>query len=317
MAVKVLISVGLLFAALTVLTVWKAARHETHAEAEYPAEGIMLDVDGVPIHAVVMGEGPDVVLIHGSSGNARDMTFSLAPILAENYRVIAFDRPGLGYSGRFNSGGESISDQAAILQKAAVQLGADRPIVLGQSYGGSVALAWAVHHPENISALVPVAAASHPWDDPLDLFNTVASHPVGSALVLPLVTAYVPDSFVSNALDEVFAPQTAPQGYAEHFGPGLTLRRHSMHSNALQRASLQDEIVALQPFYSGIGVPTEIVHGTADVTVGLDRHSGKLVQEIPEANLVRLEGIGHMPQVVAAEEVAAAVDRAAARAGLR
>lgn len=90
-----------------------------------------------------------------------------------------------------------------------------------------------------------------------------------------------------------------------------------MRANAMQRANLLDEIINLQPRYGEIGVPTEIVHGTADTTVGLAWHSEKLAQDIPGAELVRLDGIGHMPQVVAAPEVAAAIDRAATRAGLR
>ncbi len=287
------------------------------AEATFPPEGQILDVDGIAVHAVVMGEGPDVVLIHGSSGNARDMTFALAPILAQNFRVIVFDRPGLGYSESFNPDGETIIEQADILQRAAAQLGAEKPIVAGQSYGGSVSLAWAVTRPENISALVLIAPAAIPWETPLDGFNRLASTTAGNALALPLISSFIPEWYVTKALDKVFAPQTAPKGYAEHFGPGLTIRQGSMHANAKQRANLLDEITHLQPRYGEISVPTEIIHGTADDTVGLEWHSERLIDQIPGAELVELPGIGHMPQVVAAPEVAAAIDRAAQRAGLR
>jgi len=317
LAPKILISFALVALVLVLATYWRANRNEMRAESEFPPEGEILDIDGIPVHAVVMGEGPDVVLIHGSSGNTRDMTFALAPILAENYRVIVFDRPGLGYSGRFNSDGETLVEQAEILQKAAQELGADKPIVAGQSYGGAVALAWAVTQPEHISALVPIAPASHPWDEPLDGFNRMASTGLGRTLLLPPITAHTPDWYVDQALDAVFAPQKAPEGYAAHFGPGLTMRSDSMHANALHRRNLLDEITALQPRYSEITVPTEIVHGTADTTTGLEHHSEQLAQQIPQAELMSLDGIGHMPHVVAAPEVAAAIDRAADRAGLR
>lgn len=317
MASKILISLCLVAAGITAATAWRSAQREAQAEAAFPPEGQILDVDGIAVHAVVMGEGPDVVLIHGSSGNTRDMTFALAPILAENYRVIVFDRPGLGYSESFNSDGETIVEQADILQRAAAQLGAEKPIVAGQSYGGSVSLAWAVTRPDNISALVLIAAAAIPWETPLDAFNTIGATSAGNALALPLISAFVPDWYVTKALDNVFAPQKAPAGYAEHFGPGLTMRRASMHANAKQRANLLDEVTELQPRYGEISVPTEIVHGTADDTVGLSWHSERLIEQIPGSELVELDGIGHMPQVVAAPEVAAAIDRAAERAGLR
>ncbi len=302
---------------LWAVAIWRAARNEARAEAAYPPEGQIVDVDGIPVHAVVMGEGPDVVLIHGSSGNTRDMTFALAPILAANYRVIVFDRPGLGYSASFNPDGETIEEQADILQKAAALLGAEKPIVAGQSYGGSVSLAWAVTRPDNISGLVLIAPAAIPWETPLDGFNKLAATPTGNATALPLITAFVPEWYVEKALDRVFAPQTAPEGYADHFGPGLTIRRSSMHANAKQRANLLEEVRALQPRYGEIDVPTEIVHGTADDTVGLGWHSHKLIEQIPGAELIELPGVGHMPQVVSAPEVAAAIDRAAQRAGLR
>ncbi len=307
----------ILILAVWVFSLWRAARVEAQAERDFPPEGEILSVDGIGVHAVVMGSGPDVVLIHGSSGNTRDMTFALAPILAENYRVIVFDRPGLGYSDSFNPDGETVVEQAEILQKAAAQLGAEKPIVAGQSMGGSVALAWAVARPDNLSALVLIAPAAIPWETPLDSFNKISATFLGKTFLLPLITAFVPERFVTKTLDGVFAPQVAPEGYAAHFGPSLTMRRDSMHANAKQRVILLDGVTEIQPKYRDISVPTEIIHGTADTTVLLDWHAPELIDQIPGAELVELEGMGHMPQVVAAPEVAAAIDRAAERAGLR
>ena len=237
--------------------------------------------------------------------------------LADRYRVIIFDRPGLGYTDRIDRSGTTIRQQADLLVRAAGELGAEQPIVMGQSYGGAVALAWAVHHPDSLSALVPVAAASNPWTTPLDPLYRVTSSWLGSALVVPMLTAFVTDTRVEQAMVGVFAPQPVPEGYIEHFGAGLTLRRTSLRANAMQRAQLLDQIIELQPRYGEISVPTEIIHGTADDTVNFSLHSGNLERQIPGAVLTPLPGVGHMPQHVAAPDVAAAIDRAAARAGLR
>lgn len=314
---RALLVLLVLVALFWAVTLWRAARAEARAEASHPPRGQLLHLERATVHAEVMGDGPDVVLIHGSSGNSRDMTFAIAPLLAERYRVIVFDRPGLGYSDPLHRHGASIAEQAEVLAEAAHQLGAERPVVMGQSYGGAVALAWAVHHPDRIAALVPVAAASHPWEVPLDLFYRVTSSPLGRLLAVPLLTAWVPAAKVDQALAEVFAPQQVPQGYASHFGPGLTLRRGSLRANAAQRANLLAEIEALAPLYHRIAVPTEIVHGTADVTVDPGLHSENLAHRIPGAAITWLEGVGHMPQHVATADVVAAIDRAAARAGLR
>lgn len=289
------------------------SQQEKLAEKTYPPQGQFINVDGTRIHAVVMGSGPDLVLIHGSSGSTRDMTFSLAPQLAENFRVIVFDRPGLGWSERIGENGASLTQQAEILKKAARELGADKPIVMGQSYGGGVALAWAVNFPQSLSALVTVSSVGNVWTTPLDTLYKVTSSPIGSLFLVPLLTAFVPDEKVRSSLRGVFAPQAIPDGYMEYIGVGLTLRRATMRENALQRTNLLDDIKGLYQHYGEITVPTEIVHGTADDTVNLELHAEYLAREIPGAVLTRLEGIGHMPHQVATRDVIAAITRAGLR----
>lgn len=164
---------------------WKARRHEAAAEASHPPEGQFLNVNGHRVHVVVRGSGPDLVLIHGASGSTRDMTFELARHLEDRYRLLIFDRPGLGYTDRINRTGATLVEQADLLSIAAAQLGAVKPIVAGQSYGGAVALAWAVHFPDRLSALVPISAVSSIWKTPLDLYYRTVSHPLLGPVVAP------------------------------------------------------------------------------------------------------------------------------------
>jgi len=304
-------------AALVVTTSCTASYREARAEDRFPPIGNFLNVDGTRVHYVTKGEGPDLVLIHGASGNLRDFTFSLVDKLAERYRVTAFDRPGLGYTDRVNPDGTTIIQQANLLADASRQLGLQKPMVLGQSYGGAVALAWAVEQPDVLSALVLVSAASNPWDTGISTFYKVTSSDLGSATVVPAITAFTPNAIVADAIDGVFRPQSAPEEYADYIGVPLTLRRVSMRAIAMQRANLLDEIEALHLRYGSIDVPTEIIHGDADTTVGLSIHSIPLSNQIKEANLTVLEGIGHMPHHAAEPEVIGAIDRAASRAGLR
>lgn len=260
---------------------------------------------------------PDIVLIHGSSGNTREFTFSLATKLAADYRVTLLDRPGLGYSDRINRSGASLKQQASLLCEAAEALGATNPIVLGQSYGGAVALAWAVHHPDRLSAVISVAGVSHPWDTPLDAYYKLTSHPILGPLVIPFLTAWVPDRTVPEIIAEIFTPNEEPPGYDAHIGTGLTLRRKSLRANAMQRRNLLADILALCAHYKNITVPLEIVHGAADDIVPAWNHAERLVKEVAQANLTLLPGIGHMPHHNAEPEVIAAIHRAAFRAGLR
>jgi len=316
LAAKILLAALVALVVLWAYVQHRARQHEARAEAAFPPQGQILDVNGHRVHAVTMGAGPDVVLIHGASGNLRDMTFSLAPRLADRFRVTVFDRPGLGYSDRINRTGATIRQQAALLSDAARQLGIDRPVVLGHSYGGAVALAWAVHRPDHIAALVPLAAPAKPWKSDLSLYYKTLSHPVLGPVVIPLLTAFVRDARVERAVSEIFEPNTVPPGYIDHVGAPLTLRRDALRANALQRANLLDEITALQDALARLTLPIEIVHGTEDTTVGLRIHAEPLADQVPSARLTRLPGIAHMPHHAAEDAVIAAITRAATRAGL-
>ena len=314
---KLALSAVVLLALVWAATLWRASLRERAAEAAFPPEGQFVTVEGLRVHAVVTGSGPDLVLIHGSSGNTRDFTFSFVDLVKDRYRVIVFDRPGLGYSDRLPRGSEGIFDQARVLSEAAVALGAPKPIVLGHSYGGAVALAWALDHPDRISALVTVSGPSHRWDGPLPWLYRVTSSWLGSVLVVPLITAWVPQGYVQDQIASIFPPQRMPKGYADYIGAPLTLRRESLRANADQRAVLKSEISAMQGRYDELTMPFELVHGDADDTVWFDVHVTPMQAQAPTVHVTRLPGIGHMAHQVAGPQVAAAVDRAAARAGLR
>ena len=294
-----------------------ANSREGRAQQATPPEGQFVEVNGRRVHAVVRGQGPDLVLIHGASGNARDFTFDMVDDLADDFRVIAFDRPGMGWSDRQEEIERSPQAQADVLRSAAAQLGVERPIVLGHSYGGAVALGWALRDPGNTAALVLLAPASHPWPGDLGFWYRVTASPLGRWLVLPAVSAFAPQGRAEDVIERIFAPDPVPEGYADHVGLDLALRRSQLAVNAIQVNALRVHVEAMVDHYPQLTLPVEILHGTADTTVGMSIHSERLAAEVPGANLVRLEGVGHMPHHARRAETLDAIARAATRAGLR
>jgi pimeloyl-ACP methyl ester carboxylesterase len=302
----------------------RATARETAAERNYPPQGRMIDVDGTPVHVLVAGSGPDLVLIHGASGNVRDWTFDLVDRLSGRYRVIMVDRPGLGWTGRlpgksgaWNIAHESPMEQAALLQKAVDIVGVENPVIVGHSFGGAIAMAWALGRPEDTSAVVMLAAVSNPWPGDLGWTYTVVGSAAGGALLVPIASAFVPQSYVDASVESIFAPQPAPDGYAHHVGAALVLRRESMRANAQQVNFLRPHIVKMAQHYASLKMPFEIVHGDADTIVPLSVHSQPLSQQVADARLTVLQGVGHMPHHADPEAVIAAIDRAAARGRLR
>lgn len=296
-------------AALAGVTHWRASARETAAEAAFPPSGQFVTVDGQRLHYETKGQGPDLVMIHGASGSLRDLTFSLRDQLTDRFRVTVVDRPGLGHSDPTED--VSLAAQARAIKAGMAQLGVKHPIVLGQSYGGAVALAWALDGGPR--ALVLVGSPSMPWPGRLDPWYRLTATWPGRTLAIPLASAFVPDAHVRKITAGVFSPDPVPPGYDDWLGTPLTLRRETLATNAAQVNALRAELVTMEPRYPGLTLPVELIHGSADTIVPLDIHSGPLSKLLPDAILTVISGAGHMPHHAHADEVIAAIDRAALR----
>lgn len=271
--------------------------------------GDFIEVEGQRLHYRVLGEtGPEVVVIHGASGNLLDWAEGLAPKMAETNRVLVLDRPGMGFSTR-SEGGESPFVQARLLRAAAAQLGFGGAILVGHSYGGAVALAWALDAPETLASLLLLAAPSHVWEAPPSLRNRILVNPLGGPVLAHLAAAFVPDGVIESGVTNVFAPQAPPDAYAERINARRLLRPEILRNNAADLVALKGHIRQMQPRYGELAMPVELLHGDADTTVWLDIHSRPFAETVENARLTVLDGIGHMPHHVAKGEVLAALGR--------
>ncbi len=112
-----------------------------------------------------LGEGPDVVLIHGLTGASLAEWYKVAPLLAVSARVTMVDNRNHGLSPRHTDRfeiDEMASDLAAVLGK----VGVEKAVVVGYSMGGAIAQSLARHSPHLVKGLVLVAAlAAHPLKD--------------------------------------------------------------------------------------------------------------------------------------------------------
>lgn len=305
--------------ALAGLTACAATGKDTVTRSDRtPPLGDLIQVDGKTVHVAEAGRGPAVVLLHGASGNLRDLTFDLTGHLNEaGFRTLAFDRPGLGYSDRLHDRGESPQEQARHLAKALDARGVDRAIIVGHSFGGSVAMAWALERPDQAAGVVTLGGATMPWPGGLGPWYSIASSDLGGATLVPLLVALVPRSRAPDFAQSLFNPDPLPTGYIDYVGVDLTLRPAQVRTNARQVNGLKPHIQVMSQKYPGLTLPVEILHGTADKVVPETVHAIPMSRILPNGNLVLLEGRGHMPHHAEQEAVVAAVARAARASGLR
>ena len=168
MAVEWVVAAGVLAgasAALWGLSAWMTRR----IEATVPINGRFVEVDGERFHYVEEGKGPPLVMIHGLMGSSRNLTYALSGQLREHFRVISLDRPGSGYSTRHSGTPADLPAQARQIAAFINTLDLGKPLVLGHSLGGAIALALALALDEK--TLAPVSASVSYYPDSKDLFN--------------------------------------------------------------------------------------------------------------------------------------------------
>jgi pimeloyl-ACP methyl ester carboxylesterase len=295
-------------------------------EAAHPPAGRFVDVDGGRLHLLDLAPPTGtpnareastlwpVVLIHGASGNLGDLKLALGDRLAQTRRVVLVDRPGHGWSDR--PGGEadaSPARQAALIAQALDGIGLDRFVLVGHSLGGTVAAAFARAYPERVAGLVLLAAVTHPWKGALAWHYNVGAMPIVGAAFARAAALPIGEVLLEMGARDVFLPQAMPAEYLARAGIRLLLRPAEFVANAQDVAALRAFVTAQAPHYRDLTMPTVVLTGDADVTVSPTLHSQAIAAMLPDARLVVLPSVGHMPQHVATDEVIAAIDSVSVR----
>jgi pimeloyl-ACP methyl ester carboxylesterase len=285
------------------------------AEAENPPRGRFVKADGVRLHYIERGEGPVLVLLHGNGVLANDFEYSgLLDRAAEHYRVIAFDRPGFGYSERPRGKVWTPQAQARLLHHALQELDVDSAIVLGHSWGTLVALSMALEVPDFVRGLVLLSGYYYPslrMDSPL--LSGPAIPLVGDLMrytVSPLMTRMLWRPLTRK----VFAPMPVADAFRQ-LSPWMALRPSQLRASAAESALMVPAAMSLAKRYPALKVPAVIVAGTQDKVVDFGHNSERLSERIADSELQLQPGVGHMTHYAHPDQVMAAVDAIAARVG--
>jgi len=278
--------------------------------------GRFIDVGGFRQHVVEIGDGGSqrlpVVLLHGAGANLQDMNLALGEQLGGRYRLILVDRPGFGFSGRHPGQGGSPAYQAAVLREVMDRLGVDRAIIVGHSWGGTLALSFALDNPQRVAGLVLIAPPTHPGLWRVTVLNKFLATPIGwlfaHTLALPFGAI-----LIGPGSRTAFLPQTLPARYVKRTAAMLVLRPATLLANWADIGSL-DEFLARQiERYGELAAPTIALTGDRDPLVPPHDHVMKLAETVPVVKVELLPGFGHMLHHAAADRVVAAVEEIADR----
>ena len=114
--------------------------------------------DGLRVHYQQIGEGPDLVMVHGLTGNLAVWHLQIVPELCERFRVLTYDLRGHGHSDTPRTG-YSLDAMAEDLLGLLDALEIERPLIAGHSYGADIALYHALRHPDRVHEVIAIEAA--------------------------------------------------------------------------------------------------------------------------------------------------------------
>lgn len=266
---------------------------------QYPPLGRLVEFDGGTLHIMVDGTASSlapIVLIHGSSGSARDVHASLASELKEKTMVYAIDRPGIGYSQNQVSDQQLAhpADQGKAIMQALAALGVKNPVIFGHSWGGTVAVSMAMNYGEELSGVLAAAPPLYPWRGGASWYERLVTTPIIGTTFAHLFLTKFGMTQLGAGIERNFHPELAPPNYSEMVGLPLILRPRTFTTNAVYSMSLNANVATMSQSYHMPSCPLVLASGNRDLTVNYKTNISRFHADFPETELVIFDQAGHM-----------------------
>ncbi|WP_010138276.1 alpha/beta fold hydrolase [Oceanicola sp. S124] len=269
--------------------IWKR-----RAEAAVPPRGAFTRISTGRLHYLDVGQGPAILLIHGLGGQLGNFDCGLIDDLARDHRVIAIDRPGMGWSERPLTHPCAPADNARLMFEIMDKLGIEQPLVVGHSLGGAIALAMAVQDAERLRGLALLAPLTLRGQEPAEIFDGLA---IRSDLqrFLTAWTFATPAAlrYGEKVIETLYAPEQMPPNAATQGGAMLTLVPRHFYHTSRDFMHAADGLEQMARKYADLTVPVRLLYGTGDRILDPQHHGAKLVGRHPQMGLRTVPG-GHM-----------------------
>lgn len=269
-------------------------------------ESMTATTDDLPVEVVTLhgyevayrraGEGPVLLLLHGIAGSSRTWVPAME-LLRRDYTVLAPDFLGHGKSAK-PLGDYSLGNHAAGMRDFLHILGIERVTVVGQSFGGGVAMQFAYQFPERCERLVLVDAGGLGRE--VSWMLRLLTLPAAE-YVLPLIFS-VPLRNVGESVIGFLRERGIRHARAAEMWQSFSSLTEPANRQAFVRTMRAvidpsgQSVSAMDRLYLAANMPTLIVWGDRDRIIP-PIHAYKAHEAIPNSRLAMMEGVGHFPQV--------------------
>jgi pimeloyl-ACP methyl ester carboxylesterase len=257
-------------------------------ETERPEIGATADAGGVKTNYLEAGEGPDVLLIHGSGpGVTAYANWRLViPALANDFHVVAPDMVGFGFTDRpadVEYGVQTWADQTVALMDS---LDIAKASMVGNSFGGAIALRIAARHPDRVDRLVLMGTMGVSFPITEGLERVWGYEPSFENMRKVLDVFAYNRELVPDELAEVRYRASMQPGFQESFAAMFPAPRQRW----VEAMATPEEDIRRLPHR------TLIVHGREDQVIPVDT-SLRLIHIIDNADLHVFGHCGHWTQI--------------------
>jgi pimeloyl-ACP methyl ester carboxylesterase len=285
---------------LLILAVWwlyTPDKPRAALEARYAATpSQFLELDGVRLHVRDTGPraAPPVLFLHGF-GSSLHTWEEVAGALERDFRVIRLDLPGFGLTGPDATGDYSDARSQAVILALMGRLGLERLALVGSSMGGRIAWSFAAAHPERVTRLVLMAP------DGFASPGIGYDQPPRVPALMRVLPYTLPEGMLRGSLRPAYGdPQVLTEAIFARY-------RDMMLAPGVRQAILdrmgQHVLRPPEPLLARIRVPVLLLWGNRDAMVPVSNAQDYL-RALPDARLVVLPGIGHVPMEETPAEVA-------------
>lgn len=298
---------ALLVVVVFFFTVLASLRETKTRQEAAPSTGRFVQAGDVELFVQEIGpaDGQVILFVHGTAAWSGLWQETMVPLAEAGYRCIAIDIPPFGYSERPSTPSYGNADQAKRIVALMDTLGIERAILLGHSFGGGATVETALTIPERIEALIladagalnlnlqPAPTPQNPSAMEVFLGTPSLRNPVLAATATnPLFTKTLISAMILDPADATRETIDILQAPLVLEGATNTLGDWLRSVLGPQQVSLTSDPAN----YQRLSMPALIIWGDSDTVIPLKE--GEYLQSIlPDAKLVVMEGVNHIPHL--------------------